>query len=371
MLSPQHTSQAAKVKKSPSFSPAGSSRSDSILSSMSDLSLSASGSSSRTSSMRESRRSLSSENIYKHFEDADDYVVLHTEVQVKEEIGKGTFGTVYKGVFEDKVVAIKILNTVNEKDFIREVKQTKLDHPCITGLIALVAEPENNNNPAYYYIVTKYAGGGSLSVYLKNHSRLEDSGWSWHMTIAYDIICGLYFLHSKNIIHRDLTSDNVLLSEDYAHAMLGDFGLAITKASNCNTVNAEQCGTTKYMAPELLQVVVDEAQYSQNNSYALFKRFWELMRPLLQNSKCPYSFASDIYALGILLWELFHHQKPFQGHIATLDLFNKIISDNFRPTIKDDVPVEFANLIRKCWDKRIDQRPATEQVFDTIFRLKN
>jgi serine/threonine protein kinase len=292
-------------------------------------------------------------------DDVDKYLALHTEVDLVEVVGEGSYATVYKGLYKNKIVAVKVLRFAKEEEFINEVKQTKLQHPCILGLKAVVAEPAHEEDPSYYYIITQYAPDGSLAEFLK----IEKCSWSWHLIIAYDIAQGLYFLHENNIIHRDLKSENVLLHQNKSHAMLCDFGLTIT-TNNTKSVLDKQCGTTKFMAPEILQGAVTELEkLYDSDDFNDFDAFDD-------QQKYPYSYASDMYAFGILMWELFHHQKPYHNHIISLELYKKIIHKNYRPTIQNNVPVACANLMMQCWDKNIENRPTAENAKNILLRLK-
>lgn len=307
-------------------------------------------------SLSESRRRLSSVSIAS-IPDIDDYLVLHDEVELGEKIGEGTFGTVYLGQYQGENVAVKILHCVDEQKFEHEVKQTKLRHPCIAGLKAVVAQTAHDNEPSYYYIITEYAPGGSLADFFKKNSNPDDFTWLWRITLALDIAKGLLFLHENNVIHRDLKSENVLLDAQNAHAKLCDFGLAITKAANNRTIIGELCGTSKYLAPELLQEFIDDFDNQDNDNI------------------CTYSFATDIYALAVVLFELIDHKKSFHGFQLSILLYKKIINENFRPEISENTPVAYQKIIKTCWQKQSELRMSAdlivEELQDQHDKLKN
>ena len=138
-------------------------------------------------------------------------------------------------------------------------------------------------NPKYS-IIMEYMPKGSLYHVNKNEEPLP---WSVRIKIATQIAEGISFLHSKNIVHRDVKSLNVLLDDNY-NAKLSDFGLSKVKmesqsSSTAKKSNKNSVGTVQWMAPELFK-----------------------LRPV-------YSQKSDIYSLGITFWELSSRKLPYIG----------------------------------------------------------
>jgi serine/threonine protein kinase len=120
------------------------------------------------------------------------------------------------------------------------------------------------------------------------------------------------------------------------HAYISDLGL-------CRPVNDEKpseeiCGIMPYMAPEILR-------------------------------NCPYTKAADIYSFGIIMNEFLSEEIPFKGiphdHLLTLD-----ICDGIRPRISKDIPKLFADLITKCWDAEIENRPTSKELFLILSKLQ-
>ncbi|KAL0208880.1 hypothetical protein P9112_011467 [Eukaryota sp. TZLM1-RC] len=128
------------------------------------------------------------------------------------------------------------------------------------------------------YIVMELAEGGNLSDYLRKHKEPLSRNTIWKFFIQ--TLCGLHFVHTKKILHRDLKSLNVFL-DSFGNAKLGDFG--ISKALTETTDMAKTfIGTPLYLSPEVAQGK-------------------------------PYSYSSDLWSLGILLFELCTKQYPFMA----------------------------------------------------------
>jgi len=138
-------------------------------------------------------------------------------------------------------------------------------------------------------------------------------------------------LHKENILHRDLKSLNVLLDERM-RAKLTDFGLSKIKTESTGTSNLsnQPVGTLKWMAPELF------------------------MR------KAQHTLKSDIYSLGMTLWELVSRKCPFDDAITATTAV-KWVQDGQREEIPSDCPSDLAKLITICWNQEPDKRPTADE----------
>lgn len=203
-------------------------------------------------------------------------------LQVGELIGNGSFGDVYQGSCSGKPVAIKLLQMKTlashlVDDFKNEARfMWQCQSPHIVSLHGVCTEA------GHYAMVMEYLPRGSLYHVL--HDPKQDIPEQTRWQIAIDMANGLAYLHAQNILHRDLKSFNILLDNDY-HAKISDFGLAKLKLETRNTSTgrlSNRSGTVSWRAPEL------------------FKR----------NSTATQ--ASDIYSLGMVLWELLTRELPFK-----------------------------------------------------------
>ncbi|KAL9251406.1 Serine/threonine-protein kinase RUNKEL-like protein [Drosera capensis] len=182
-----------------------------------------------------------------------------------------------------------------------------LDHPNVLKFCAWY------ETSAHFLLVLEYCVGGDFMKLLQRDIQLPED--SIH-DLAFDIVRALQFLHSKGIIYCDLKPSNILLDEN-GHTKLCDFGLArklndISEATSCSLPQSKQ-GTPCYMAPELFQ------------------------------DGGIHSYASDLWALGCVLYECFIGRPPFVGKEFT-QLANSIISDP-APLLPGDPSSAFTDLI--------------------------
>lgn len=258
--------------------------------------------------------------------------ISHSQIKLGQQIGKGGFGTVYKGVWQNIEVAIKQLMSDHLSgeaviEFQHEMQVTaKLRHPNVILLYGAVTE----KSP--YCLVMEYMSGGSLYSVL--HSPVELT-WERREQIALDITIGLNYLHHEDLLHRDLKSMNVLLDK-YGQAKLCDFGLAKIKKETGNTTKdlGNIAGTLPWMPPELFK---DQ----------------------------PNSKASDIYSLGVLFWEVAARKRPLEGVKAEVMPYQILERDELEP-IPQETPIKFARLIRFCWQKTPNARPNAAEVIQQL-----
>ncbi|GBG27743.1 Mitochondrial dicarboxylate/tricarboxylate transporter DTC [Hondaea fermentalgiana] len=153
------------------------------------------------------------------------------------------------------------------------------------------------------------------------------------------IACGLEYLHGKLVVHRDLKPANVLLSRDLGLVKLADFGLATQLEANSSIADTvSSVGTPAYMAPEVLQ------------------------------APARWTTRADIYAFGIVMWEVYHGKSPFEHSVHSIsDLETRVLSGE-RPIISDEVDVRLwvVRLIEKCWEHDPQERPRASEILQTF-----
>eukprot|EP01090_Pellita_catalonica_P016432 TRINITY_DN468_c0_g2_i1.p1 TRINITY_DN468_c0_g2~~TRINITY_DN468_c0_g2_i1.p1 ORF type:complete len:280 (+),score=48.11 TRINITY_DN468_c0_g2_i1:15-854(+) len=167
--------------------------------------------------------------------------IAWTTITVGKHIGNGSYGDVFQGQWQNRTVAIKklILKTIPEHqlaDFKREVKVLAMcECPEIVSLFAVCTETGNTA------LIMEYLPNGSLDNALNNPNvAIPWDPLRWQ--IAADIARGLAYLHQRGILHRDLKSPNVLLTDEY-HAKLTDFGMANVKLL---TSTHKKTGTVRF-----------------------------------------------------------------------------------------------------------------------------
>ena len=254
-----------------------------------------------------------------------------------DKIGSGSYGEVYRGWWQGKYsVAVKELTgalTVEaEKDLHREAgimahmaKVSAEPYPTVRLFGIAVEKPS-------YALVMEYVPNGTLFDLLQLH-REAKLPWDLRYQLAADIADGIALLHRQHILHRDLRSHNILLNitEGRLRAKLSDFGLSTVKSSirtySNVTKKIENVGARAWMAPEL------------------HKRGGQS------------SPASDIYSYGMLLWELLTHATPFADAQGDSSLITDwVVKDRVTETITDDYPPKLAELIKKCWAFKPEDR---------------
>lgn len=268
--------------------------------------------------------------------------VMHGDIPIispvsisSKQLGNGGFGIVYQGTWERNTVAIKQLILGLSEDTVADLYQearchAKLRHPNIVQFYGICIQPGTRQHG----IVMEYMSSGSLYNIL--HSRQELS-WPVRISIACDMASGLDYLHRNNIVHRDLKSPNVLLDQSNK-AKLADFGLAKVKSETQSTMTMlppqNAPGTIRWMAPELFEI------YNQCTKY------------------------SDVFALGVICYELSSRELPFaQGNN---DMAKAWIREGQRPLIPSDTPPKFSALIARCWDQRANNRPTSAGVLEEL-----
>ncbi|RIB12331.1 kinase-like domain-containing protein [Gigaspora rosea] len=238
-------------------------------------------------------------------------------------IGKGGYAVVYSAIFEGQIYAIKSLknNLSFDDEAFKQVKRelkflSTVDHPNIIKFHGISRDEKSDN----FMLILQFANGGNLRTHLekKRNNGIYKILWNELIKIAIEITYGLKYLHDKNIIHRDLHSLNILIHDD--RAMITDFGLSKQLDGSTSTSKSGVKGVAAYIEPQ---------HYIQRG----------------KNVKSDKK--SDIYSLGVLLWELTSGIPPFNG-LNDLEI-NFKIADNEREKTIPGTPPDYVNLFKECW----------------------
>lgn len=257
--------------------------------------------------------------------------IQYEDIEVEAVVGRGTFGVVFKAIWKGKDVAIKTIESENEKNaFLVELRQlSRVNHPNIVKLYG------SCNNPVC--LVMEYAECGSL------HNLLHSADPQPHYTAAHAMSwclqCaqGVAYLHAmkpKALIHRDLKPLNLLLVARGTVLKICDFGTAC----DIQTYMTNNKGSAAWMAPE----VFEGSNYSE---------------------KC------DVFSWGIILWEVLTRKKPFDEIGGSAFCIMWAVHRGTRPPLIKDLPETIETLMTRCWDKEPSQRPSMEEVRNTMSDL--
>ncbi|ATZ55350.1 BPK2 [Botrytis cinerea B05.10] len=237
------------------------------------------------------------------------------DFQILKLIGKGTFGQVYqvrkkdtKRIYAMKVLQKKVIvqkkevaHTVGERNIL--VRTATADSPFIVGL------KFSFQTPTDLYLVTDYMSGGELFWHLQKEGRFDEQRAKFYIA---ELILALEHLHKHDIVYRDLKPENILLDAN-GHIALCDFGLSkanLTKNATTNTF----CGTTEYLAPEVL---LDEAGYTK---------------------------MVDFWSLGVLVFEMCCGWSPFYAE-DTQQMYKNIAFGKVRFP-RDTLTTEGRNFVK-------------------------
>ncbi len=258
--------------------------------------------------------------------------------EIREKLAEGGFGVVYSARDPrlDRPVAIKVLHSYHASEpsrvarFVREARTAaKLNHP---GIVQIYDVVEEDGRMA---LVMELVDGQNLDRYLKQHPELtlEDK-----VELAAQVADTLHVAHEAGIIHRDVKPANVIIDPS-GRAKLTDFNLARLMDYSLTPLTGENSvlGTPAYMSPEQCQGHEAVAQ-------------------------------SDIYSLGVMVYEMATDKVPFEAenYLALLRHHTDTPPTPIR-LLKPSLPVELEKLIMRCLAKNIEDRPATaKDVSETL-----
>jgi len=247
--------------------------------------------------------------------------------KILDQLGKGGMGVVYKA--EDtklkRNVALKFISAERFEDhdarnrFINEAQTAaSLNHPNICTVYEIDEVDEK------IFIAMELVEGKSLKHMTKSGPLDMDTA----LSIAKQVSEGLHEAHNKGIVHRDIKSANIMITPK-GNAKIMDFGIAKSAAETQITETATLVGTLAYMSPEQIQGGKVDAR-------------------------------SDVWSLGVLLYEMLAGQLPFIGTRDHFILY-AILNDNQPPlsSIRKGIPLELEGIARKCLEKKAEDRYQT------------
>ena len=250
-------------------------------------------------------------------------IVLGERYQIISRVGSGGMADVYKAKDQklDRLVAVKVLKPEFREDtnfvakFGKEAQAAAgLSHPNVVNVFDV------GEDRGLYYIVMELVERITLKAYITRKGKLSVKEAT---SIAIQVSLGLEAAHNRGIVHRDVKPQNIIISTD-GKVKLSDFGIA--KATNSNTITANVMGSVHYSSPEQVRGGASDAR-------------------------------SDIYSLGITMYEMVTGRVPYDGD-TTVAVAIKHLQEEMVPPSRytPDIPYSMEQIILKCTQKNPDRR---------------
>ena len=263
-------------------------------------------------------------------------MIIAERYEIVGKIGTGGMADVYKAMDHklNRFVAVKVLKPEFREDttFIRKFRSEAqaaagLTHPNIVNVFDV------GDDGGVYYIVMELIEGITLKEYISKKGKLSIKEAT---SIAIQVSMGLEAAHSHGIVHRDVKPQNIIISTD-GKVKVTDFGIA--RAASSNTISSNVMGSVHYSSPEQVR-----GGYSDEKS--------------------------DIYSLGITLYEMVTGRVPFDGDTTVAIAIKHLQEEMVPPSVyTPDLPYSLEQIILKCTQKSVDRRYSRME--DVIADLKH
>lgn len=249
------------------------------------------------------------------------------DIEIDSEIGRGSFGTVYRGSYLGAQVAVKRLHSHVEEaeipSFLKEIAiLSQLKHPNIIQFLGASLDGDLS-------LVTEFCGLGDLRSYLTKKSPVDPFV---KVSFALQVAEGLSYLHNQQppIVHRDLKCTNILISDDL-QVKVSDFGLS--NSDNARSTN--RLGTLNWLAPEVLR------------------------------GTAKYSAQADIYSIGMCMYEIASDGKSPYHDMMPLQIV-RAIDESEKPIIPEGCNPVLVRLMTACWADEAQARPTLSQIISEL-----
>ncbi|KQY47812.1 Stk1 family PASTA domain-containing Ser/Thr kinase [Cellulomonas sp. Root137] len=266
--------------------------------------------------------------------------LVDSRYEVVSRIARGGMATVYLAVDRrlDRDVALKVMHAhlaegTSGSDFVARFRReartaARLTHPGLVGVYDQGVDGETS------YLTMEYIDGSNLRRHIGERGALTVAD---ALRIGESVLDALAAAHRVGLVHRDIKPENVLLASD-GRVKLADFGLARAVTEVTSTTTGTVLGTVAYLAPELVTRGVSDAR-------------------------------TDVYAIGILLFEMLTGRQPFTGETPIQVAFQHVNNDVPAPSeLVDWLPIEIDDAVRALASRDPDDRPVDAAAALTLLR---
>ncbi len=261
--------------------------------------------------------------------------IINNKYEILEKIGIGGMATVYraKDIKLNREVALKVLKDefTTDSDFIKRFNQEAQSAASLTHS-NIVSVYDVGNEDEVYYIVMELIKGKTLKEIIREEKQLS---WKWSVNIAKQIALALDVAHKNGLIHRDIKPHNIIITEDGV-AKVTDFGIAKAITTATMTAFGNTMGSVHYLSPEHARGGITDEK-------------------------------SDIYSLGIVMYEMVTGKVPFDADTAVSVALKQVQEKPTPPIeINKNIPLGLNQIILKALEKDIALRysSAAEMLVD-------
>jgi serine/threonine protein kinase len=269
-----------------------------------------------------------------------------SEVVIKGSLGSGGYGEVVLADHNGEQVAIKLFHIFDPKaeslisdtiKFVEEVNMLRsFRHENIVPFRGILVDGKR------FGLIMDFLPGGSLFDYIHRKKVPSPLHWPIAQKMLTSAACGLIYLHGRRVIHRDIKSANLLLTDDLT-VKLADFGLSRNRSDSTVMQSKQMGGSPAWMAPEAMKE--NRIDY-----------------------KC------DVYSFGMTMWELAYRSHPW-NQLHYFQVVFKVCNLNERPLQGDrehldPLPTEYLPLMEECWSSDPAMRPDMATVHRRLLSMR-
>mmetsp|Transcript_24763 Transcript_24763/g.53852 ORF Transcript_24763/g.53852 Transcript_24763/m.53852 type:complete len:543 (+) Transcript_24763:101-1729(+) len=276
------------------------------------------------------------------------------DVKMVSLVGRGSFGRVYLARWDVSTVALKVVKSYDqEKPSLMAFEgklSSSLTHPNLVQTFKYAVRdivPAAHSNALRgfeLWIVQEWCNLGSLTPKIASGEIMQNGGFREVTEVAAEIASAANYLHCRSIIHGDLTPSNVLLTERRCPkgyiCKVSDFGLARVLDSGASGIDTATMGTVAYMPPELFQL-----------------------------EGCALTKKVDVYAFGVILWQLCSSSLPFDGLQPTQVVV--MVAQGASLELPDNVPEDLSATFRAAVSRQPAERPHFSQIVQDLLKIMN